>query len=205
MSNLTLDIPQIGALNSSEDPKIATSLTTIQTWAGGQIDGANLDPSVLGRPALLFQASAFIPAGTTAGSYLIATDGTLVSGATSKPIYWFRYTGSDFTVAGTSNPTMKLRGQLAVNAVAPTSTIALTMNAATIAGTGGQMTWTIGSSQLTTVSFVAPSASSVAGTNGSVVGNPVSGVYAPVITISVATTAANSACCLTAQVFLGNT
>ena len=42
MGSITLSIPTVGQPNSTEDPKIATDLTTIETLVNGNIDSTNL-------------------------------------------------------------------------------------------------------------------------------------------------------------------
>ena len=44
MTLLSLSIPQAGLPNSTEDPKIASDLSAIMTWANGGIDATNLAP-----------------------------------------------------------------------------------------------------------------------------------------------------------------
>lgn len=46
MGQISLQIPQSGQPNSSEDPKVATDLTTIQTWANGNIDSTNVSTAL---------------------------------------------------------------------------------------------------------------------------------------------------------------
>lgn len=41
MSILSLILPEIGKPDFTEDPKVNTALTTIETWANGEIDGTN--------------------------------------------------------------------------------------------------------------------------------------------------------------------
>lgn len=42
MTSLSLILPEIGVPDVTEDPKIVTAFSTIQTWANGNIDSANL-------------------------------------------------------------------------------------------------------------------------------------------------------------------
>ncbi len=41
MSKLTLTVPTTGELNTVAEPKVDTALSTIQTWANGEIEGTN--------------------------------------------------------------------------------------------------------------------------------------------------------------------
>ena len=45
MGNISLNIPQVGLSDSTEDPKIATNFTTIQTAINGNLDATNLAAS----------------------------------------------------------------------------------------------------------------------------------------------------------------
>ena len=53
MTQLTLQIPVVGQSDSTEDPKVANSLTSIQSWANGNIDHTNLSNSAGILPAQL--------------------------------------------------------------------------------------------------------------------------------------------------------
>ena len=42
MSLIALTLPEVGKPDKTEDPKVTTALTTLQTWANGNIDSTNL-------------------------------------------------------------------------------------------------------------------------------------------------------------------
>ena len=67
MGSISYNIPQSGAPNSTEDPKVATALQTLLTWANGNLDAVNLS-------AALAQAAGVNQSGQTmSGSSIIAT------------------------------------------------------------------------------------------------------------------------------------
>jgi len=69
MGTIAIQIPTVGNPNSTEDPKIASGLTTIQTVINGNLDSSNLAASVL--------TSAGINSGTKVkGASIIATTET---------------------------------------------------------------------------------------------------------------------------------
>jgi hypothetical protein len=90
MGQISLSLPISNQPNSTEDPKIASDFTIIQTWANGNVDTSNISPTAAitdaqlaspntGYRKLLLQASALIYNGATAGDYLFVPPTTLVS------------------------------------------------------------------------------------------------------------------------------
>lgn len=202
MGTISYTIPTAGSTSFAvAAPEVDTALSALLTLVNGDLDGANLDASIPGR-RLLFEAHAFIGPGVAAGSYLIAQDGSLVSAATTKPVVWIDYDSSTLSVFGRSNTNLIVRSHLAVNGTGPGNTISPGLNAVTVAGTSGQMTWTVGTLEVTGGGFVTPSASSLQAQDGSPVAGVPTGAYAPVVVLSGGSTAANSACCLTVQLFV---
>jgi hypothetical protein len=49
MGTISLSIPQSGVVNSSEDPKVASDLMTLQTLVNGNLDASNLAPGAFLR------------------------------------------------------------------------------------------------------------------------------------------------------------
>jgi hypothetical protein len=47
MTTLSLILPEIGKPDKTEDPKLNTALTTVQTWANGGIGTSNLEAGLL--------------------------------------------------------------------------------------------------------------------------------------------------------------
>lgn len=67
MGTISLSIPQTGQPNSTEDPKIATDFTTIQTWANGNIDVSNLSSAA--QTTLLGGSWQSLTLGTNIGAF----------------------------------------------------------------------------------------------------------------------------------------
>jgi hypothetical protein len=204
MGSISYTVPAAGStLNSIADPEIATALQTLLTLVNGNVDGANVVPSITGR-RLLMQATAFIGSAQGAGTYAVAADGTLVaSGAnSSKAIVWADLDPTNYSVLNKSNTTALLRMSVATNATAPAVTFTGHMSAVTFAGGPGVIVPTLGGG------FMAPTVISPAGSSVFVaedtVAFPAAAGYAPSVNIS-GSTAANSGTAVTLQVFVLNT
>lgn len=210
MTTLSFPLPTVGTTSfSTAAAQVNSALTAIETWANGSVDGVNVVASLTGR-RLVAQAAALIPPSTTVGSYFIAADGTLVaSGASSsKPVMWWFLDSTNFAVAGKSSTQLLLRYQLAVNNTAPGAsvTVAGQLVAMTFAGAAGNVAPTAGSVAAATGNISNPSANSVNNTaESAAVTFGALGASAPIIVISGATTAANSAMSVLAQLFVLNT
>ena len=75
MGQITLPIPQAGQLNSTEDPKVASNFTTIQTVINGNLDDTNaFSPNNAVRRVLL-QASSSPGSPSTIADYLLMSAG----------------------------------------------------------------------------------------------------------------------------------
>ena len=46
MGSISLQTPLVGQPNATEDPKVATDFTTLQTWANGNIDAINMSAAL---------------------------------------------------------------------------------------------------------------------------------------------------------------
>lgn len=71
MTTLSLVLPVIGQPDSTEDPKLNTALTAIQTWANGNIDATNLASAIAGAWTV------FTPTWKAGGTAVTLGNGTL--------------------------------------------------------------------------------------------------------------------------------
>lgn len=205
MGTISLSLPLVGQTNASQEPLIPSDFTTLQTAINGNLDGANLDPSVTGR-RLIAEARAFIgPSFGSNSQFFIAQDGSLVASAASstKPLAFWYLNPADYAVVGAvTNAAVRI--SVATNGVAPAVTFAGQVNAITPSGSAGNIAFTIGGAALAGAGVVAPSGGTVSfGDSGTLAFSASPGGYAPVITLS-GTTAANSATIVTFQLFVLN-
>lgn len=70
MAIISISVPVVGSPNTTEDPKIANALTTLQTLVNGNLDAANIADSAIGTNEIANSAvtSAKIADGTIAGA-----------------------------------------------------------------------------------------------------------------------------------------
>jgi hypothetical protein len=66
MSLLSLILPEIGLPDKTQDPKIVTAFSTIQTWANGEIGTANLENESVTEPKIATGAVSAAKIGTGA-------------------------------------------------------------------------------------------------------------------------------------------
>jgi hypothetical protein len=207
VGSISLQIPQSGQAFSTEGPKVSNSLTTLNTWANGNIDGANVAAALTGR-RLIGEAVALVPGSTAVGNYFIAVDGSLVlSGASStKAIKWWFADPANYAVVGKTNTLIALRYSLATNNTAPGASVTVSgqANVVTFAGASGNIVPSIGGAQAGGVSFSNPAANSALVSDGGTSAFPSAGALAPIIAITGATTAAASVMSVTVQMFVAN-
>ncbi len=72
MSELSLVLPEIGKADRTEDPKIVTAFTQVQTWANGNIGGVNVEDDLTGL-RLVEKVRGFAEGGKLAGTYIPTT------------------------------------------------------------------------------------------------------------------------------------
>lgn len=207
MGTISLTIPVAGSTPfSTAAANVDTDLTTIQTWANGNVDGANVVASLTGR-RLVTQAVLLLPGGAGATTYLFGGSGSYVGSGTptSVPaIVWAYLDPANFAVTGKSNTQLILRMSLATNTVAPAVNFTAQLNAVTFAGSGGSNTPTAGAQVSGSgVAISTPGASSAAVAETTAFTFPTAGAYVPAVVTS-GTTAANSATMVTVQLFVLN-
>lgn len=208
MTSLALSVPVVGQPHSTEDPKVGNSLTAVQVWANGSIDGVNVVASLTGR-RMVGQTFAFVPAATATGSYFVNADGTLVaSGSNStKAANWWYLDPSIWAIVGKTNTQMILRIAAATNGVAPgvSCAVGAQVNSVTFGGATGNIVSTFGTLQAAGgFGTNGLSSGSAAVAESTIVAVPSAGACAPLVTISGAATAANSAISLNLQLFVLN-
>lgn len=204
MTTLSYTVPVAGStLNSVADPEVATALTTILTWSGGNIDGTNVAATITGRR--LISTDYFFLNGAVAANYFTSQGISFQSGASvanAGPSWWM-LDPAGFAVTGKSNTQLVLRMSLATNATAPTVTFNGQLRAVTFAGGGNVIVPTAGAQQGTSASIATPSASSVVVAESAVFTFPAAGAYAPIVNVS-GSMAANSAVQAAIQLFALN-
>lgn len=124
MGTLALQIPQIGSLNQTEAPKIASDFTTLQTWANGNVDDSNLQSPMAAKRQLLLTATGSLTASvitsgidyiyTNGGGVVAATNFQLGTGNAILPLWSGNSASADF---GVPNKT----AQAMLRAVVPVS------------------------------------------------------------------------------------
>lgn len=190
MGQITLQIPQTGALNSTEDPKVASDFTTIQTLVNGNLEDSNLKTPNNAVRRLLLQANGFIPSAAGSTDYLMATVGGFLasgsSGSSSTVPLWIGDAGlssqpQDFQVP---NLTAYARIRMVVIANATTApasnfTAGLYQITASAGGTSNAMGYTFSTALSgSTVTVNAPSAGVITSVETAQFALPSSGVWA---------------------------
>lgn len=186
MGSITLQIPQSGQPNSTEDVKVANGLTTLQTWANGNIDGANVAATLTGRRHVM--TAYFSQPGNTS-TWFTSAPGDLVQSGTNqgnRGICWAYLDPANFAVTGKNNTQLVLRMSLATMATAPAVNFTAALNPVTFGGsTSGNIVCTAGSAVSgSSVTINTPSASTATVAETSAFAFPTAGAYAPTITIS---------------------
>jgi hypothetical protein len=151
MGIISLQNPQIGQPDTTEDVKVQNNFTTLQTVINGNIDDTNLSSPNNGVRRLLLQSAGAVNGGTAAGDYVFyGTGGLYSSGLTGQsgivPI-WPGDSGlssqpKDFTVA---NKTAfgRVRGCITTNGTSPGVTITLGLYLLTaLGGTSATIVYT---------------------------------------------------------------
>lgn len=204
MTTLSLSVPTVGQPNSTEDVKVANDFTTLQAWANGSIDGANLDASLPGRR--LIMQTAIGMSGLAATTQLMngASDAVLSgTGGTNRNIAWAYLDPAGFAVV---NRTTKLilRASLAVNSTAPAASFAAQLGAVTFTGGSGGLVPTAGATVSGSgLTFSTPAANAIVVSETAAFTFPTAGAYAPNVVISPGMNAA-SVVGITFQLFVLN-
>lgn len=153
MGQISLQIPQSGQPNSTEDPKVATDLSTIQTVINGNLDDTNMASPNNGVRRLLLGTWGLFQSATAAGTYWFTTfSGQAVlsgSSATTGPQIWLGDSGwssqpQDFQVAG-KTAYGRVRVGALTNSPAPGVTFTWGLYPiSALGGTGGSLAVTLG-------------------------------------------------------------
>jgi hypothetical protein len=207
MTTISYAVPVAGStLNSIADPQVATALTTLLTWANGNVDGANVVASLTGR-RLTYEASAWVPGsfGTNA-SYGIQLDGSLLAlpGITSKGVQTFYLEAAKYAVVGKANTNLiiTLEGYCGTNpAMIFTGLLA---TGATFAASGANISVSAGGTLTSGPSLSFSGNGQSFASDGNAVSFPALGFCMPIIALS-GTTAVNSATFLTYKLWAFNT
>jgi hypothetical protein len=213
MGTISLQIPQVGQPDTTEDVKIANDFTTIQTVINGNLNDANLLSPNSSVRNLLLTSQAPAGGGAVAGDYFFLPEGTgFVSSGTSGTTAiacWqgdAGYSGQpqDFTVANKS-AYCRIRMSVQTNATAPAVTFVASLYPLTgIVGGAGTITYTFGAALAGGASVASPGASSAVGATGAQFAMPTANTaYTLGVNIS-GTTAANSFTAITAQLYAYN-
>lgn len=132
MSELSLVLPEVNKPDKTEDPKIVTAFTQIQTWANGNIGAVNVDSTLTSRLRLIGEAIGTVPAAFGAvGAVFPQSGGEVVAGSptafTASNMPWWTYlNASDFAVSGKTT-TLTLKAQMATNSTGPASTFTFSL------------------------------------------------------------------------------
>ncbi len=140
MTQISLETPEIGKPDKTEDPKIITCFTTIQTAINGNLDSTNLkpasvtgeslDPTVTGL-RMIAEGGGLIGGSAAVGTYLPSTSGGAVIKATAGSVEYTAATGappmfkirtSEFEVP-TKSLYLTLAIDLWVNGTAPSASM----------------------------------------------------------------------------------
>lgn len=145
MGTISLQVPTVGQLNSTEDPKITSDFNTLQTVINGNIDDTNLlSPNNAVRRVLLQGGGLAADVTTGRGSPITWAVGDYIcgaqalygesvlipgTGAGAVPLF-FQDTGvqgqpTDFQVAGGKTLYGRVRGTITTNSVSSGATVAV--------------------------------------------------------------------------------
>jgi hypothetical protein len=188
MGQISLSIPISGQPNSTEDAKVSTDLTTIQTVINGNLDDTNFASPNSALRRVILQATGCISAGTSAGDVLFNGASVIGSGsATGFPAtLWQGDAGysaqpQDYQVAG-KTAYGRVRVGLATNATGcgVTLTFGLYLLTAFSGVAGSSVAYSFGSAVAgTTVAVASPGAGTNVGAESAQFTLPVtSGAYA---------------------------
>lgn len=205
MSKLSLILPEVSKPSKTEDPKTDTAFTTIQNWANGEIDGNNVAATLTGR-RLLDRQTGYFGAGTGNGTYVF--EGTTMSLPGTENLgarALIRLESTDYAVTGKANTQLIIKGNVATNGTAPSSTFKFKLYV--VASSGGaenKSAFTLGASVGETTALAAPAANSITGIESTAFAFPASNWYALVAEVSGGATAAKSVVVLNVQLFVLN-
>jgi hypothetical protein len=141
MGLLSLNLPIIGQLNSTEDPKILTALTSIQTLVNGNLDAANTSHALFGAYRTVEQT--YFTAGPAqitgaANFYLLGVGGagSVVGSGVAASIApaVVRSIPADYTISGLTT-VGRVAVEMWTNATAPA--ITFTFQLFSLSGLGG--------------------------------------------------------------------
>lgn len=180
MGTISLSIPQTGQPNSTEDPKIASDFTTLQTVINGNLDGSNVAATLTGRRQVM-QAPFFVIGNTSSNPWLSGAADSLASGSntTNRGIVWAYLDPANFAVTGKSNTQLIVRMSCATNGVAPATNFTGGLFPVTFSGGTGTITITAGTIVTgSSVTISTPSASSTAVAETAAFTFPAAGAYA---------------------------
>lgn len=208
MGTISLTIPVAGSTQfSTAAANVDTDLTTIQTWANGNIDGANVAATLTGRRLV---ASSFMLVGggviamtaVSDAAGAVVTSGNNVNG---RPVNWAYLDPAGFAVTGKSNTQLVLRMSVATNNTAPAINFTGQLNAVSFGGGSASLIApTVGSVVSgSTVAVNTPTAAGATVAETSAFTFPAAGAYALTVVTS-GTTATNSGTSLALQLFALN-
>ena len=128
MGLISINIPQAGQPNSTEDPKIASALTSIAATINGGIDDANVTDAALTDGSLaspnnsvwrpVTRAQADFGNGLAANSYAARLDGSVEVLPPQVPLVLSLPAAADVAVGG-KTAKLRLRGHVMVNGTSP--------------------------------------------------------------------------------------
>jgi hypothetical protein len=191
MGQIALQVPVSGLPNSTEDPRIVSDFTAIQTLLNGGIDATNIAPgaaiedSKLGPIAasatwkVYQRASALIVSPFAPGSTYIYTPAGLVVSGSSASVAPVMFTLNSIVDAVPTGRTIQVRVQLVVatNAIAPAITLTTGMYPLGFGGASGTFVATVGA---------------LFGTLNTALASPAANTYTSAISAPVVITAANN-------------
>ncbi len=125
MSELSLVLPEIGKPDTTEDPKIVTAFTAIQTFANGNIGGVNVEDELTGL-RLIQRTDCLFKAKEAAGTYIpsLSSYQKMTANTASfsgPPPNWFLLAPADYSISGKETQ-LAIKADIATNAVTPAAT-----------------------------------------------------------------------------------
>lgn len=174
MGQISLQQPQIGLPDTTEDVKIQNNFTTLQNVINGNIDDTNLKSPLAAYRNLMFQATGVVVGGSSgAGDFLFSSTGvSLIPPATNGTLYAVVWVGdaglsgqpTDFQVVSKAAKA-RVRGNVAVNNnVAPAATFNVALySISALSGAGSNIGYTFSSVSGSGVGLVSPAAGTMTG------------------------------------------
>lgn len=211
-------LPTIGQPNSTEDAKVRSALSELQTILTGNVDAANI------TNATITDAKLTSPTSSVWRPFM--TSATGLTALTAGPIYaFYRAQASQGATPSASGPAqelwmpvvadhavtglttrLRLRVTIGVNNIAPTSTIVVGLHP--MSPTGNTSVALTPATAVTSVSFVAPAANSVAATSSAsfdLTTLSTSSIYGFAVTLTAASMAVNSYVFVSASIDMRHT